>query len=77
VGCLVRSTSLTSHAPPPRPHSPPALPVNMQRMVRDLDFGIKVVGCPIVREADGLAMSRCVGRGGMGGCTMMDAKCWQ
>ena len=27
-------------------------------MVRDLNFGIRVVGVPTVREADGLAMSR-------------------
>jgi len=29
----------------------------LQRMVIDLDFAIDVVVCPIVREADGLAMS--------------------
>lgn len=28
------------------------------RMVRDLDFGVRVVGGPIAREPDGLAMSR-------------------
>ena len=29
----------------------------LARMVRDLDMPIEVLGCPIVREADGLAMS--------------------
>jgi len=29
----------------------------IRRMVEDLDWGIEVVTCPIVREADGLAMS--------------------
>lgn len=29
----------------------------VKRMVRDLDLPVKIVGCPIVRECDGLAMS--------------------
>lgn len=29
----------------------------IERMIRDLNFGVEVVRCPIVREADGLAMS--------------------
>jgi pantoate--beta-alanine ligase len=29
----------------------------LRRMVRDLDMGVEVVGMPIIREADGLAMS--------------------
>jgi pantoate--beta-alanine ligase len=33
----------------------------IERMVRDLDIAVQVVGMPILREADGLAMSRCCG----------------
>lgn len=30
----------------------------IKTLVRDLDFGIRIQGMPIVRENDGLAMSR-------------------
>ena len=32
----------------------------IKRLVRDLDFDIEIVGMPILRESDGLAMSRCL-----------------
>ena len=32
----------------------------LRRMVRDLSYGITLVGCPIVREPDGLAKSRSI-----------------
>jgi len=31
--------------------------VIVRRMVRDLDMAVRVVGCPVVREPDGLALS--------------------
>ncbi len=31
--------------------------VLIRRMVRDLNMSVQIVGCPIIREADGLAMS--------------------
>ena len=35
----------------------------IRRMVRDLNFDIQIVGCPIIREEDGLAKSLPLGRG--------------
>ena len=38
----------------------------LRRMVRDLSFSIRIVGVPTLREADGLAMSRCAARWRLG-----------
>lgn len=46
---LLACRLLTDSTAAPSPHS----------QVRDLDMAIDVVGMPICREADGLAMSRC------------------
>ena len=47
----------------------------IERMVRDLDMAVQVVGMPILREADGLAMSRCCGVWRVGRGDWVGGKC--
>ena len=48
----------------------------IQRMARDLDMAVDVVGMPVMRERDGLAMSRCAAAAR---CSQMGRRtlCWK